>query len=153
ALKNLAESAVPAELRPATLLLLGLYLEAAGLKEDTLRFLHRAQASHPDDFWLNHRLGTSYLDAKPPRTEEAIRFLLMAVAVRTTSPCGRNSLGCALEAKGQVDEAITEYKEALLRKPDFAVAHYNLGHALHANGRLDDAIAEYKTALRLNPDY
>jgi Flp pilus assembly protein TadD len=45
-----------------------------------------------------------------------------------------------------------EYRTALRRQPDFAVAHTDIGTALKAKGDLDGAIAEYRTALRLQPD-
>jgi Flp pilus assembly protein TadD len=55
-------------------------------------------------------------------------------------------------AKGRLDEAITEYREALRIKKDFAKAHHNLGLALYDKGRLDEAIAAYREALRINKD-
>src|SRR5216683_1801703 len=64
-----------------------------------------------------------------------------------------NNLGSALDAKGQHDAAIAEFKEAIRLKPDNAAAHYNLGFALNADGQRDAAIAEFKEALRPKPDY
>jgi tetratricopeptide (TPR) repeat protein len=61
-----------------------------------------------------------------------------------------NNLGSALQDKGQLEEAIADYREALRLKPDYAIAHSNLGSALHHKGQLDEAIAELREALRLN---
>ena len=53
--------------------------------------------------------------------------------------------------KGQLDEAIAEYKQAITLDPKFALAHYNLGIALRAKGQVEAAIAEFKQAIRLDP--
>jgi tetratricopeptide (TPR) repeat protein len=63
-----------------------------------------------------------------------------------------NSLGSGLNAEGQHDAAIAEFKEAIRLKPDFAEAHNNLGSALEAEGQRDAGITEYKEAIRLKPD-
>jgi tetratricopeptide (TPR) repeat protein len=41
-----------------------------------------------------------------------------------------NNLGNALATKGQKDEALACYREAVRIKPDFALAHNNLGKGL-----------------------
>jgi Flp pilus assembly protein TadD len=51
-----------------------------------------------------------------------------------------------------VEEAITEYREALRLKPDYANAHNGLGNALDDRGKPAEAIAEYRQALRIKPD-
>jgi tetratricopeptide (TPR) repeat protein len=64
-----------------------------------------------------------------------------------------SNLGSALHAKGLLDEAIAEHREAIRLKKDFATAHSNLGNALRDKGRLDEAIAECQEAIRLKKDY
>ncbi len=61
-------------------------------------------------------------------------------------------LGIALGKKGQIDEAINRFQEAVRLKPDFVDAYYNLGFALSMKGLTDEAIAEFQKALRLQPD-
>jgi tetratricopeptide (TPR) repeat protein len=59
-------------------------------------------------------------------------------------------------AKGQLDEAIAEFHEAIRTKQEFPeayIAHFNLGFALQAKGRWDEAIAAYKDAIRLKKDW
>jgi serine/threonine-protein kinase len=56
-------------------------------------------------------------------------------------------------AKGQLQDAITKYREAARLKSNFAGAHYNLGLALSQEGRLDEAIGEYHEAIHLRKDY
>ena len=62
------------------------------------------------------------------------------------------NLGAALQAEGNLDEAVNEIRKALDLEPGSAVAHNNLGAALHARGDLDAAIAAYRQVLRLRPD-
>jgi protein O-mannosyl-transferase len=75
-----------------------------------------------------------------------------ALKVTENNCLAHNSLGTILNAKGQVDEAISEHREALRLKPDYALAHLNLGAALAKKGQADAAISEFQEALRLKPD-
>ena len=52
-----------------------------------------------------------------------------------------------------MDEAVTEYREAIRLNPDVAEVHYNFGIALRTIGRLDEAIAENREAIRLNKGF
>ena len=53
----------------------------------------------------------------------------------------------------KVDEAIANYRKALVLQPDLAEAHNNLGSALVSQGRVDEALASYKNAVASRPDY
>ena len=61
--------------------------------------------------------------------------------------------GNALDKKGQSEEAIHQYQEAIRRKPDYAEAHNNLGAALDKKSQTDEAIREFQEALRIKPDF
>jgi len=63
------------------------------------------------------------------------------------------NLGMALDEKGQTDEAIRQYQEAIRLKPDYDYAYNNLGIALGEKGQTDEAIRQFQKAIRLNPDY
>jgi len=59
-----------------------------------------------------------------------------------------------LLAKGQADEVIAEFREALKKDfPEACNAHHNLGLILANAGRLDEAITEFKEAIRLTKDF
>jgi Tfp pilus assembly protein PilF len=60
-----------------------------------------------------------------------------------------NNLGFVLSDRGRIDEAITNYRQALKLDPNNAEAHVNLGCDLATQGRLDEAMAHYHQALRL----
>jgi len=63
------------------------------------------------------------------------------------------NLGMALDEKGQTDEAIRQYQEAIRLKPDYDYAYNNLGIALGEKDRPDEAIHQFQKAIRLNPNY
>jgi tetratricopeptide (TPR) repeat protein len=164
ALLSLASSEEVFGLAPATLFVLGHALRMG--TESSARnpgptggdaqvevFLRRAQRRHPNDFWLNENLVSFFHAMQPPRAEEEVRFAAVAMALRPGSPGARNNLALALAGKGQFDEAIAEYREALRLKKDYPEAHNNLGLALKAKGLLDEAIAEYREALHSKKDF
>ena len=54
--------------------------------------------------------------------------------------------------KGQHDQAITDYSQAIKLKPDFVYAYAARGISYKANGQIDPAIADYSQAIRLKPN-
>ena len=60
------------------------------------------------------------------------------------------SRGFAYNEKGDYDQAIADYDQALLLKPKDAVAYNNRGAAYNEKGDYDQAIADYNQALRFN---
>jgi Flp pilus assembly protein TadD len=64
-----------------------------------------------------------------------------------------SGLGVALTARGQFDEAIENFREAIQLNPNYYEALYNLGVALAAKGRPDEAIENYRKAIQINPNY
>ena len=55
--------------------------------------------------------------------------------------------------KGELESAISHYKNALKIRPDLAQAHCNLGIVYKNLGDTKKASECYETALRINPDY
>jgi regulator of sirC expression with transglutaminase-like and TPR domain len=62
------------------------------------------------------------------------------------------NLGNVLTKKGDYDNAIANYTQALAISPDYANALYQRGNALYLKGDDDSAIANFSRALELNPD-
>jgi tetratricopeptide (TPR) repeat protein len=64
------------------------------------------------------------------------------------------NLGNDLRAEGRLDEAITEYRTAILIHPQFDWSHNNLGICLMADPDcLSESEDEFREALRLRPDF
>jgi tetratricopeptide (TPR) repeat protein len=72
------------------------------------------------------------------------------LALRSTES---NNLGAAFAKKGQTDEAVRQYEEAIRLKPDYTNARYNLGVAFYQQGRIDEAIRQFQEVIRLKPDH
>jgi tetratricopeptide (TPR) repeat protein len=137
---------------PSTLRSLAHSLRNVGNWALAERVLRRAQAAHPDDFWLNFELAYTIKEKKAPEAGEKIRFYQAALALHPRSVISLYNLGLALHDKGKFDEAIIEYRKAIELKPDFVDALTNLGNVLVDKGRLDESITEYRKALKLNPN-
>jgi len=60
--------------------------------------------------------------------------------------------GALLNAQGNYDAAIPEFRQALRLMPDLSRAHFGLGEALQGKGDLQGAMAEYKAVLSRYPD-
>jgi tetratricopeptide (TPR) repeat protein len=75
-----------------------------------------------------------------------------ALEVTENNYVAHNGLGFALGMKGQTDEAINQFQEAIRLAPDFAKPHNNLGFALDEKGQTDEAIDQFLEAIKLEPD-
>jgi len=62
------------------------------------------------------------------------------------------NFGLFLAHRGQLDDAIEHYREAVRIKPDYVEAQLNLGVALARLERFDEAAAQFEQALKLRPD-
>jgi tetratricopeptide (TPR) repeat protein len=137
---------------PVRLVALGNILARSDVQA-AVNFLRRAQKRHPNDFWINHELAVQLVTLGPDYRHDALRYHTANVALRPLSPGAHYNLGLALHRKGQLDEAIAEFRETIRLKKDSAAAHGELGSALLDRGQLDEAIAECREAIRLNPNF
>ena len=64
-----------------------------------------------------------------------------------------NIRGACFADLGQLDVAVTNYKEAISIQPDYAKAHFNLAGSLHDLGQLKAAVKSYKKTLEIEPNY
>jgi tetratricopeptide (TPR) repeat protein len=76
-----------------------------------------------------------------------------ALKVTENNYPANNNLSAAFYQKGQIDEAIRQYQEAIRLKPDQADSHNGLGAALAKKGQTDEAIRQFKEAIRLSPGH
>jgi Flp pilus assembly protein TadD len=59
----------------------------------------------------------------------------------------------ALNAKGDVEGAISSHREAIRLGPEHAQVHTNLGYALHGKGDVEGAIRSWRQAIRIDPKH
>ena len=55
--------------------------------------------------------------------------------------------------QGNLDKAITRYRETINADPKHAGAYLNLGTIYYNQGKFNHAIMSYKQAILINPDY
>jgi predicted membrane-bound spermidine synthase len=67
------------------------------------------------------------------------------------SPELHNVLGISLAERDRLDEAITEFREALRLEPDSAATHWHLGAALASRGGAEEAIQHLRRSVELDP--
>jgi spermidine synthase len=79
--------------------------------------------------------GSTYLGAVVPETADV-----------------HNDVGIAFAARGQLDQAIAEFRQALVIDPDSAPSHWHLGAALAERGALDEAEEHLRTSVQLDPE-
>jgi protein O-GlcNAc transferase len=61
------------------------------------------------------------------------------------------NLGVAFKSAGQLEQAATSYRRALVLKSDYVEALSNLGNALQDLGQFDEAVKSYRWALVIQP--
>lgn len=104
----------------------------------------------PDSAVVQGELGNALLSMG--RTDEAIEHHGLAAALAPNDWLILNNFGFALATKGLWDDAITQYRTALLLGPLAEDRIYvNMGFALDKKGLTEEATENYETALRLNP--
>ena len=84
-----------------------------------------------------HRViaGSAYLGAVVPESADV-----------------HNILGIALATKGELDEAITEFRQALRLDPESATTSWHLGAALASHGARQEAIEHLRRSVQLDPN-
>jgi tetratricopeptide (TPR) repeat protein len=59
--------------------------------------------------------------------------------------------GVRREAKGELDNAIADYTEAIKFDPTYDEAYFSRGRARHKKGDDEGAIADYTKTIQLSP--
>lgn len=65
--------------------------------------------------------------------------------------CVNSNLGNVYKERGQLQEALENYRHAVRLKPDFIDGYINLAAALVAARDMEQAVQAYVTALQYNP--
>ena len=88
-----------------------------------------------------------------PSFYRGYNFYLRNLSQREMIGIFLNNRGRAYYGKGKLDQAISDFKQALAINPNYAEAYNNRGVAHFHKGELDRAIKDYCQALRINPNY
>jgi tetratricopeptide (TPR) repeat protein len=65
----------------------------------------------------------------------------------------RTMLGAALLQNGEINDAMEQFEQVLVKQPDNAEVRMLLGHAYYMNKDFPSAILELKHALSIKPDF
>jgi Flp pilus assembly protein TadD len=134
------------ELTPSLLAHVGRLLSVT---DEGLDLLMAAQRRSPSDFWINLTLGNTL--NKRGRSEEAIGYLRVALAVRPHRGVVHHNLGIVLWRSGRLDAAYYSFREAARLDPNNPLFLYSYGVALLEKGLPAEAATTIETSLRLNP--
>jgi tetratricopeptide (TPR) repeat protein len=119
----------------------------------------QALAVTSDNDFAHNNLG--YLCIDSGRLDGAISHFEAAAMIRhdktnmhynVGSAVVEMNLANALALKGESDEAMVHYQQAIKLEPKYARAYYNRGNLLFAKGQIDDAITDWERTLQLQPD-
>ena len=83
--------------------------------------------------------------------EQALAHYSVVLQEQEFNAEARNNLGLLYLDRGLTNEAIDQFKRAMLINPDYLKARSNLGVALMNAGRLDEARAELRAGLATAP--
>jgi tetratricopeptide (TPR) repeat protein len=96
---------------------------------------------------------------KPLEAERYYQAILKSHSQHTDSHYDRNviaetytNLGVALQQRGDLDGAISNYQIALKLKPDYTQVYYTMGLALRNKGELKASVACYQQVVKNRPD-
>ena len=126
------------------------YMEA-GQYTPALRELIEAEKNNPRDPRIQYFLGLSYYGKG--LTREAEEAMKKAISLKPDYPEAHNQLGMIYAESGRLDEAVSEFRQALANllyeTPSFAMN--NLGWAYYKQGKYNEAIAQYEEILKRDP--
>ncbi|HEY1265786.1 MAG TPA: tetratricopeptide repeat protein [Candidatus Binatia bacterium] len=73
------------------------------------------------------------------------------VSVMPESSVANYNLGVAVEAEGDIEDAMADYRKAISLDEAYAEARYNLARLLARKGDIDEAISEYRRTAAIEP--
>lgn len=117
-------------------------LRDAGRRDAALWISERMMQSHPQDIDALQLYGN--LLQELDRYEEAIANLERAISLAGRTPNLLSNLGIAKFRRGDLDEAIALFREAITLRPDYADGHFHLGMALLLSGDYANGWNEYE---------
>jgi Tfp pilus assembly protein PilF len=121
--------------------------QRAALQEGLMR---QRLEKYPDDFNANYNVGDSFLNKGD--AAGAIPYFQAACKANPASVVAATELGVALFAAGRLDEAVDQFRSALVLDSTYADARYDLASVQAARGDWDSAVTEFQRVLTARPD-
>ncbi len=149
-LAELAAEADPAALAPGTVSALVEVLRRSGVEQRAL--LTRAQLAHPGDFQIAFSLGLWFTSNKSDQ-QEAIGYYRAARVSRPDNFALLINMGSAMNRAGDLDGALTCFREAARLDLESGKARLNLGRTLRIKGNPAEAVVVLREAVRLDPTF
>ncbi|MDF2696935.1 MAG: hypothetical protein K0S65_5318 [Labilithrix sp.] len=125
------------------------HLARNGKKDEAITRLKQAEKTSGTDAGVLASVALEYKGLKDFKT--CIAVLDKAVHLKDVAELRIYRGTCKLGLK-DLPGATTEFKDAVAKEPNNALAHYSLGNALADGGKLTDAITEWEAYLKLAPD-
>ena len=85
------------------------------------------------------------------RLDKSAHFSTLAIKQNPLLAEAYSNLGNVYKERGQLQEALENYRHAVRLKPDFIDGYINLAAALVASRDMEQAVQAYVTALQYNP--
>ncbi|KAL7632829.1 UNVERIFIED_CONTAM: hypothetical protein RMT77_016826 [Armadillidium vulgare] len=86
------------------------------------------------------------------RLDKSAHFSMLAIKQNPMLAEAYSNLGNVYKERGQLQEALENYRHAVRLKPDFIDGYINLAAALVAANDMEQAVQAYVSALQYNPD-
>jgi len=124
-----------------------------GENETALHLLKEAVAIEPESRYLRNRLGAAYLSLK--MYAEAEKEIKLALSMERSQPLLNAHFNLALlhEARGEMDQAVEEYRKEQEISPYNFRPDFNLGLLWAKKKEFDLAEKELRSCLRKNEEY
>ncbi len=125
------------------------HLARHGKNNEAIQKLEQAEKVASNDPGVLASIALEYKGLKDFKT--CVAVLDKAVGLKDVAELRIYRGACKLGLK-DLAGATTEFKDAVAKEPNNALARYSLGNALADSGKLTEAIAEWQKVLELQPD-
>jgi type IV pilus assembly protein PilF len=132
--------------------MLGVGYDERGLEVDALAHYQRALQLKPDYSEVNNALGSYY--ARKGMNDKAEEEFKKALAnpFYETPQYPLYNLGLLYEQRGDTDEAMRVYSQALRLAPTYGIVYYRMGLILEKANQADKALEAYGLAIKYDPN-
>jgi tetratricopeptide (TPR) repeat protein len=113
---------------------------------DRLALLNRLYQAHPDDFWINMRIG-GFLRSNQ-KSSEALGYIQTATVLRPESAIARYQFGYVLSDLGRLEDAAEQFRRASELEPTTDIYHQFYLRRLSDLGRQEAAAEHLRGLLR-----